>query len=42
MTALTALKCVRLDRKRFERVLGPCSELLKRNVQKYQSLVKLE
>jgi cAMP-dependent protein kinase regulator len=42
VTALTALKCVRLDRKRFERVLGPCSELLKRNVQKYQSLVKLE
>lgn len=42
VTALTPLKCVRLDRKRFERVLGPAAELLKRNLQKYNSLVKLE
>jgi len=35
------LKCVRLDRARFERVLGPCSEILKRNIGHYDSLVKL-
>ena len=29
------LKCVKLDRDRFERVLGPCSEILKRNIQQY-------
>merc|ERR1712096_340912 len=27
------LKCVKLDRPRFERVLGPCSDILKRNIQ---------
>lgn len=36
------LKCVKLDRKRFERVLGPCSELLKRNIELYYSLVQLK
>merc|ERR1711935_292359 len=35
------LKCVKLDRDRFERVLGPCSEILKRNIQQYNSYVSL-
>uniref|UniRef100_A0A8C4R5I5 Protein kinase, cAMP-dependent, regulatory, type I, beta n=1 Tax=Eptatretus burgeri TaxID=7764 RepID=A0A8C4R5I5_EPTBU len=35
------LKCVRLDRPRFERVLGPCSDILKRNIQRYHSFVSL-
>lgn len=39
--AKTNLKCVKLDRGRFERVLGPCSEILKRNIQNYNSYVKL-
>ena len=29
------LVCVRLDRARFERLLGPCSEILKRNMNSY-------
>ncbi|XP_055376754.1 cAMP-dependent protein kinase type I regulatory subunit-like [Condylostylus longicornis] len=35
------LKCVKLDRARFERVLGPCSEILKRNITQYNSFVSL-
>ncbi|KAF6082597.1 protein kinase cAMP-dependent type I regulatory subunit beta [Phyllostomus discolor] len=35
------LKCVRLDRPRFERVLGPCSEILQRNIQRYNSFISL-
>jgi len=35
------LKCVRLDRARFERVLGPCADILKRNISQYQSQVSL-
>ncbi|KAL3315203.1 cAMP-dependent protein kinase type I-beta regulatory subunit [Cichlidogyrus casuarinus] len=35
------LKCVKLDRKRFERVMGPCSEILKRNISKYNSYISL-
>ncbi|KPP71345.1 cAMP-dependent protein kinase type I-alpha regulatory subunit-like [Scleropages formosus] len=35
------LKCVKLDRPRFERVLGPCSDILKRNIQQYNSFVSL-
>lgn len=35
------LKCVKLDRARFERVLGPCSEILKRNIEQYNSYVSL-
>jgi len=35
------LKCVKLDRARFERVLGPCSDILKRNIGKYNSFVSL-
>ncbi|XP_067929002.1 cAMP-dependent protein kinase regulatory subunit-like isoform X2 [Watersipora subatra] len=36
-----ALKCVKLDRQRFERVLGPCSDILKRNIEHYSSYVSL-
>lgn len=35
--AITALKCVKLDRARFERVLGPCSDILKRNLDSYKN-----
>ena len=35
------LKCVKLDRARFERVLGPCSDILKRNIGQYNSFVSL-
>lgn len=35
------LKCVKLDRPRFERLLGPCAEILKRNMEQYKSLVSL-
>jgi len=35
------LKCVKLDRGRFERVLGPCSDILKRNISQYNSFVSL-
>ncbi|XP_013073680.1 cAMP-dependent protein kinase regulatory subunit isoform X4 [Biomphalaria glabrata] len=35
------LKCVKLDRARFERVLGPCSDILKRNISQYNSFVSL-
>jgi len=33
----TPMKCVKLDRTRFERVLGNCAEILKRNVDQYQN-----
>jgi len=35
------LKCVKLDRQRFERVLGPCGDILRRNIQQYNSFVSL-
>ena len=35
------LTCVKLDRQRFERVLGPCIDILKRNIQHYNSFVSL-
>ncbi|XP_030386304.1 cAMP-dependent protein kinase type I regulatory subunit isoform X2 [Scaptodrosophila lebanonensis] len=35
------LKCVKLDRARFERVLGPCADILKRNITQYNSFVSL-
>merc|ERR1712223_977466 len=41
VTARGPLKCVKLDRGRFERVLGPCSEIPKRNIQQYNSYVSL-
>ena len=41
VVAETELRCVRLDRQRFERLLGPCIDLLKRNLSHYHSLVPL-
>ncbi|XP_061557262.1 protein kinase, cAMP-dependent, regulatory, type I, alpha (tissue specific extinguisher 1) a [Phycodurus eques] len=41
VVACGPLKCVKLDRPRFERVLGPCSDILKRNIQQYNSFVSL-
>jgi cAMP-dependent protein kinase regulator len=41
VVAKTPLKCVKLDRNRFERVMGPCREILKRDVSNYNSYVKL-
>jgi len=39
--AKTPLKCVKMDRARFERVMGPCGEILKRNIANYNSYVQL-
>ncbi|XP_077296909.1 protein kinase, cAMP-dependent, regulatory subunit type 1 isoform X1 [Arctopsyche grandis] len=39
--AVGPLKCVKLDRARFERVLGPCADILKRNITQYNSFVSL-
>jgi len=33
--ASDTLKCVRLDRARFQRVLGPCEDILRRNMVAY-------
>ena len=41
VVAVGLLKCVKLDRGRFERVLGPCSDILKRNISQYNSFVSL-
>lgn len=41
VTAKATLKCVKLDRARFERVLGPCQDILKRNIRQYNSFVQL-
>lgn len=41
VTARGLLKCVKLDRQRFERVMGPCNDILKRNIQQYNSFVSL-
>jgi CRP-like cAMP-binding protein len=35
VTAVGALKCVGLDRDRFNRVLGPCEDILRRNMDSY-------
>lgn len=39
--AAGSLKCVKLDRARFERVLGLCADILKRNIAQYNSFVSL-
>ncbi|CAG9088168.1 unnamed protein product [Plutella xylostella] len=39
--AIGPLKCVKLDRARFERVLGLCADILKRNIAQYNSFVSL-
>uniref|UniRef100_A0A4D5R9S9 cAMP-dependent protein kinase regulatory subunit n=2 Tax=Scolopendra TaxID=41364 RepID=A0A4D5R9S9_SCOVI len=41
VVAKGSLKCVKLDRARFERVLGPCADILKRNISQYNSFVSL-
>lgn len=41
VVAKTPLKCVKLDRNRFERVMGPAREILQRDVSNYNSYVKL-
>ena len=41
VTALGKLDCVKLDRARFERVLGPCADILKRNIKLYNSYIKV-
>jgi cAMP-dependent protein kinase regulator len=35
------LRCIKLDRARFERILGPCADILKRNMTHYNSLISL-
>lgn len=35
VTAVGNIKCVRLDRERFNRVLGPCEDILRRNMEAY-------
>lgn len=35
------LKCCKMDRARFERVLGPCSDFLKRNIESYKNYSQL-
>ncbi|XP_019876700.2 cAMP-dependent protein kinase type I regulatory subunit isoform X2 [Aethina tumida] len=41
VVACGPLKCVKLDRARFERVLGLCADILKRNITQYNSFVSL-
>jgi len=41
VTAKGALKCAQLDRARFERLLGPCADILKRNIELYNCFVSL-
>jgi len=42
VTAVTPLKCVKLDRERFNRVLGPCDVILRRNLENYNKYMQLE
>lgn len=37
ITAKGPVKCAKLDRERFERVLGPCADVLKRNMELYNT-----
>lgn len=36
VTAKGSVKCVKMDRERFERVLGPCDAILRRNMEQYE------
>ena len=36
------LKAVRLDKKGFEAVMGPCSNILRRHIQNYSSAISLK
>ncbi len=42
VVAKGTLKCVKMDRARFERVLGPIQEILKRNIPRYNSVIRLD
>jgi len=35
--AVSPLKCVKMDRERFNRVLGPCEDILRRNMEEYNA-----
>ena len=37
VTASTEVQTVKLDRERFERVLGPCKEILARDAENYKA-----
>ena len=37
VTAITNVRCVRLDRKTFNRVMGPCETILRRNIDLYKN-----
>lgn len=37
VSALEDTKCVKLDRARFERLLGPCEDIMKRNMSLYSN-----
>lgn len=41
VVAYGSLKCATLDRARFERLLGPCVDILRRNIDHYNSLTQL-
>lgn len=36
VTAVGKVKCVKLDRETFERILGPIEEILRRNMENYE------
>lgn len=36
ITAKSEVTCAKLDRTRFERVLGPCEDVLRRNMENYE------
>jgi cAMP-dependent protein kinase regulator len=40
VTAVAECKLAKLDRERFERVLGPCTTILQRNADNYKEFVK--
>lgn len=42
VVAKGTLKCVKMDRARFERVLGPIQDILKRNIPRYNSVIRLD
>jgi len=41
VTAVGPCKCVKLDRDRFVRVMGPCEEILRRNMSLYNQFVSV-
>ncbi|UJR31242.1 hypothetical protein I4U23_018744 [Adineta vaga] len=42
LIAQGVLKCVKINRIRFERVLGPIQEILQRNISRYNSVISLD